>query len=238
VSVALRAWGGALIQVDDCSPELAERLRPFAFAVIETSPDNFQVWIALAPETGEARRKAVRDRLLRKFKESGETANGGAYNAVRLPGSLNCKQKYLDALGEFPRVRLSHVAEGRTVTPEELEAAGWLAAPPAPVEPGKVLRFTTSKLPAGRMPDLNDYLARKWKADENRPDRSSAEMAWACACLRKGFPDYAVEDELRRITLKGRGRSDNYESKTVENAARFLASQPDTSRGARERIAL
>jgi hypothetical protein len=120
-----------------------------------------------------------------------------------------------------------------------LDAAGLLA--PAPVKATNVVnasaRFSSPRIPYGDFPDFNEYLSRKWKADDNRPDRSSAEMAWCCAALRMGFSAYAVEDELRRVTLKGKGRSDNYERKTVDNAARWLASQPDT-RSARVRMTI
>jgi len=195
-------WG-PLIQVDDVGAALLPRLLPFAFAAVETSPGNYQAWLALGSGTTEDGRRAVRDRLLQKFKAEGETANGGAYNAVRLPGSLNVKEKYMAALGHYPRVRLVHVAPGRTASPPELERAG-LLAPVAPPAPRPVVpRDVSARLPSG-WPDLARYKSLKWKADENRPDRSSAEAAWVGAAWRMGWPESMIVAQLERITEKGR----------------------------------
>jgi hypothetical protein len=235
-SVCLRSKDGALIQVDDCPPETHALLQPFSFLTVETSPGSFQAWLALSPETDEEERKSVRDRLLRTLKATG--ANGGAFNSVRLPGALNAKEKYKATLGEYPRVRLVSVAYGRIVTPLELERAGLLA--PAEEKPtvkaAPSPRYTSSSLP-DHFPDFNEYLSRKWLSNENRPDRSSAEMAWCCAALGKGFPPHMVEDELRRVSLKAKGRRDGYIEKTVDSAASWLASQPQpAAHGGRERM--
>jgi len=228
-SVTLRAWGGALIQVDDCSREVVERLRPFAFLVIETSPGSYQVWLALAPDIGDASRKAIRDRLLRKFKDNGEEANGGAYNSLRLPGCLNAKEKYRQVFGSFPRVALIYVALGRICSSLELEQAGLLAAPIERPKPPIIP--STAKLPTGAMPDYNNYLS------DAGGDRSRADIRWAMASLGAGFPHYAVVSQLEAMSGKAQGRRDDYARKTVENAAAFVAASSVTRAG-RERVTL
>lgn len=237
-SVSIRVWGGAIIQVDDASHALMARLLPFSFYACETSPGSYQVWLALAPEIGEEGRKAVRERLLRMFKSmEGETANGGAFNAVRLAGSLNAKQKYRQSFGEFPRVKLLHVALGRLTSSLELEHAG-LLAPPLPKPAAPAASPFAGKLPSG-WPDIREYRARKWKAGENRPDRSSAEAAWVGAAYRLGWPEHMIVAELERITEKGRGRRDGYCEKTVRNVIGYIGIQPDTRRAAsRERMVI
>jgi hypothetical protein len=46
-----------------------------------------------------------------------------------------------------------------------------------------------------------------------------------------------VADELRRVSLKAKGRHDDYVEKTVDSAASWLATQPQTrQQGARERM--
>jgi hypothetical protein len=233
-SVCLRPRDGALIQVDDGNAAVLALLQPFAFAVIETSPGSYQPWIALPPDIGEEKRKEVRDRLLRPLKDTG--ANGGAFNSVRLPGALNAKEKHKATLGQYPRVRLVYRALGRIVTPEELERAGLLAPVEKPTAKAPPPHFTSSSLP-DHFPDFNEYLSRKWLGSENRPDRSSAEIAWCCAALRKGFPKHMVADELRRVSLKAQGRHDNYIENTVDSAVSWLAAQPQTSpQGARQRM--
>jgi hypothetical protein len=226
-SVCLRPQDGALIQVDDCNAETLALLQPFAFAVIETSPGSFQPFIALSPDTAKEKRKESRERLLRRLKGSG--ANGGAYNSVRMPGALNVKEKHKAAFGEYPRVRLVSVAHGRIVTPEELDSAGLLAPVEEKPKPlASVTHIRSSNLP-DHFPDFNEHLQRKWLDSENRPDRSSAEIAWCCAALRAGFPSYMVEDELCRLSLKVKGRNDNYIQKTVRAAEQFLSTHPQTS---------
>jgi hypothetical protein len=235
-SVCLRPQDGSLIQFDDCDADTLALLQSFSFFRNETSPANFQAWIALHPDIDEETRRTVRERLLRRLKDTG--ANGGAFNSVRLPGTLNAKEKYKATFGEYPRVKLVGVTLGRFVTQDELEHAGLLA----PVEVKPIVktpqRYTSANLP-DRFPDFNEYLGKKWIESENRPDRSSAEIAWSCAALRKGFSEHAVADELRRVSLKVQGRRDNYVEKTVAAAASWLATQPQTEqRGARERMVI
>jgi hypothetical protein len=237
-SLCLRPQECPLIQVDDCSPKVVESLLPFSFFVAETSPGNFQCWLALTFGTSEESRVALRDRLLQKFKENKETANGGAYNSIRLPGCINAKEKYRKQFGAFPRVRLVYAAEGRIVAPEELEVAGLLASVEQPQAATKVERVVSGKAPT-HFPDFNTYLQKHWKQDENRPDRSSAEAAFACAAARMGHDRHAIISELARVSLKQKGRRDSYIEKTVDHALAWIARQPDTSgRGGRERATL
>jgi hypothetical protein len=176
--------------------------------------------------------------LLRKFKENKETANGGAYNSIRLPGCINAKEKYRKQFGEFPRVRLVSAAEGRVVAPGELELAGLLAPVEQPKAAPKIERVVSGKAPT-HFPDFNTYLQKHWKQDENRPDRSSAEAAFACAAARMGHDRHAIISELARVSLKQKGRRDSYIEKTVDHALAWIARQPDTSsRGGRERVTL
>jgi hypothetical protein len=228
-SVTLRAWGGRLVQVDDCPRKVMRRLLPFAFLAVETSPENFQTWLALSPDITDEARKDVRGRLLRKFAENGEGANGGAYNSLRLPGCLNAKEKYRQSLGHFPRVALTHVELGRTVAPLELEQAGLLAAPLE--KPKPPIMPTSAKLPTGAMPDYNNYLA------DAGGDRSRADIRWSMAALGAGFPHYAVISHLEAMSGKAQGRHDDYARKTVDNAAAFVAASSVTKAG-RERVSL
>ncbi len=228
-SVTLRAWGGRMIQIDDCSREVMERLLPFAFLAVETSPGNFQVWLALSPDMPDAVRKEVRGRLLRKFVENGEGANGGAFNSLRLPGCLNAKEKYTQSLGSFPRVALTHVELGRTVAPLELEQAGLLAAPVE--KPRPPITPASSRLPTGAMPDYNDHLVA------TGGDRSRADIRWCMVALGLGFPHYAVIAQLEVMSGKAQGRHDDYARKTVDNAASFVAAS-SVSKAGRERVTL
>jgi hypothetical protein len=210
-----------LIQVDDCSWEVARLLLPFAFLAVMTSPGNFQVWIALSdaiPDDEEFR--AQKRRLYKKLnpKADKKGPNGGAHGSIRWPGTLNRKPKRRYADGESPRIQLVGVTPGRTVSLAELDAAGLLAPPPRCATPEEV-RELKVKLPSGGWPDINDYLSRA-------NDRSGPECSWAMAALRRGFPRHAIIAKLKDIGPKAGTRDDDYAEQTVAAAWNFLTEQP------------
>jgi hypothetical protein len=222
---------GALIQVDDCSPEVLARLAPYSFVTVETSPGNYQAWIALPKGTTEGARISIRERLLRKLKDTG--ANGGAYNSVRLAGSLNAKEKYRDAQGHLPRVKVVDYSPSLMVAPQLLEAAGLLAAPlPARVTP--IATYSNSNLPASEA-DYHYYLARSGKSDSDKPDRSNADICYAIRMLKMGWPRHHIAARINELSSKARGRRDNYAQNTTDAAARILASEMPTTSASRER---
>jgi len=209
-----------LIQLDDCPPEVVERLSSFAFLVHATSPGNAQAWLALADEFTHEQYDELRYRLLNgPLKATG--TNGGAYGSTRWPGSLNRKPKRRYADGESPRVQLLRISAGRRVTVAELEATGLLAAP-RPKPSAADMRAIRSRLPDPKdWPDMNQYLA------ECDGDRSRAESKWCVRAISMGHPLHAVEAELERIGEKARvRRRDNYVRETVENAAQWVGMNP------------
>jgi hypothetical protein len=216
-----------------------ERLKPFAFLIKETSPGNYQVWLALSKSFAGAdgkineEGKAIRKRLLKKFEERGEFANGGAYGSTRLPGTLNIKEKYQPS---FPLIRLTHVAMGRIVTPEELEAEGFLAD--APAVPALTLvessRYSNSKLPT-EWPDYHYFVSRAPLKEDGQPNLSRADESFAVRCLSLGHPSYSVISRLQSVRDKAARRHD-YAERTVRAAESWLASQP-VQQG-RERMAI
>src|SRR5271169_6166396 len=118
---------------------MRKRLAPPAFFTLQTSPANFQAWIAMsgAEDKDFARR-------LRKGTGADATASG----ATRVAGSLNFKDKYAP---DFPRVAIEQAQPSRKTTAAELERLGLVAAPEAPAPP----RFAPSR---ARASTVN----RKW----------------------------------------------------------------------------
>ncbi len=111
-----------VIQVDDCDEAVWRRLMPWSFLTVRTSPGSYQAWLCAAePEHGAE----IRERLLRALADT--SANGGAYGALRWPGSRNCKPNRRAADGGFPLVSTTSVARGRVVRMTQLEGAGLLA---------------------------------------------------------------------------------------------------------------
>ncbi len=218
VSMAVRVrWAGEthLLQMDECAPELLERLAPFSFMQIATSRGNGQAWLAFSEALTQGQYDELKHRLFTRLNptKNPEGVNGGAHGSVRWPGSLNRKPKRRYADGESPRVQLLSVQPGRTVSIAELDDAGLLAPLPPKKTPAHI-REIKGRLPKG-WPDFDEYLNR------HRGDRSRAEFAWSCRAIEMGWPRYRVEEELSRIGAKARTRTrDNYITETVSNAAR------------------
>jgi hypothetical protein len=216
-SMAVRVrWVGEthLLQMDECAPELLERLAPFSFMQIATSQGNGQAWLAFSEALTQEQYDELKRRLFSRLNptKSKEGVNGGAHGSVRWPGSLNRKPKRRYADGESPRVQLLSVQPGRTVSIAELDAAG-LLAPAPPKKTSEQIREIKGRLPQG-WPSMDEYLAK-------HEDRSTAEFAWCCRAIEAGWPQYKVEEELARRGAKARTRTrDNYITETVANAAR------------------
>ncbi len=227
-NIAVRVWG-ALFQVDDASEEFYERLKPFCFAAIRTSPNSWQAWIALAGDFLGADGKRndalveVRKRFFERCEELGESANGGAYNSIRMPGTLNIKEKHAP---DFPRIQLVHVAMGHRVTPEELDAAGLLAPVQLPplrlVNPlPRALNVTAQRL------DHSYFVQRQ-------PNLSRADASFVVHRLALGDSRWEVEAELRAVRDKA-ARRDDYVRRTLDAAEHYLATHPATGR---QRVAI
>jgi hypothetical protein len=104
----------SLIQLDDLSASQLDRVRRFSFLVLETSPENFQAWIAVTDASAETIRRVK--------KAAGADLN--ASGATRLAGSYNFKSKYAP---NYPSVRLHSIAPLHAVTVSELDRAGLIA---------------------------------------------------------------------------------------------------------------
>lgn len=74
-----------LIQLDDLTGDMMDHLKLLAFLALETSPSNFQTWVAIPSTEYDA---DFRSRLC-----VGTGADAGASGAVRVAGSINFKTK-------------------------------------------------------------------------------------------------------------------------------------------------
>jgi RepB DNA-primase from phage plasmid len=93
--------GARLVQLDDVSRERAEALASLALFTLETSPGNFQLWMAVAD---------ISDDQARDLK-CALGVDKNASRAARLAGSANVKMKYAP---NYPVVRLRTVAPGES----------------------------------------------------------------------------------------------------------------------------
>ena len=98
-----------LVQLDDLSGTMLERLKSVAFLILATSVGNHQAWVAVPECAPEWVRRLRR----------GSGADPSASGATRVAGSVNFKRKYAPT---FPTVRLLEGTPQRTVARAELEA--------------------------------------------------------------------------------------------------------------------
>ena len=118
-NVIVRPYGSGVsfIQLDDLKADKLPALAPAVFLVLETSPGNFQAWVALQHMIDPAF-----GRRLRKGAGADPTASG----ATRIAGSFNFKDRYAPA---FPLVRIHLTQPARFTTERQLDKLGVLAPP-------------------------------------------------------------------------------------------------------------
>jgi hypothetical protein len=173
-----------LIQLDDLKLDALDRVRPVAFLCLETSPGNFQAWIAQPAHE-------VDDEFVRRLKK-GTGADKGASGAVRIAGSLNFKEKYSP---NFPRVEIVHCAPGLITSRAQLESLGVVAVParvapeavavPPPAENDLAsVVITTGRARRQGWPSYQRCLDdAPPNGDGTGPDRSSADFTWCLIAI-------------------------------------------------------
>jgi hypothetical protein len=202
VIIRPRSTTALLIQLDDCDDEKAERLEPFSFLTLRTSPSNGQVWLAVSdgPQESTAAATEFKTRVRR-----GAGADHSATGATRIAGSLNFKSKYAPA---FPRVEITRANAGSFTTVAALENAG-LVAPDEPQPPAVFpAPFPTPRpAPARKWPDYQTALrgARQNK-DGNGPDRSTADFMWCKWAAERGWTERDIAAKLAEVSEKARQR--------------------------------
>ena len=194
-----------LVQLDDLSGAMLERLKAAAFLILATSAGNHQVWVAM-PESalGFARR-------LRQ----GSGADPHASGATRVAGSVNFKRKYAP---DFPTVSILEGTPQRTVTRAELEALG-LAAAPDPTLVSRPGRISSGRR-AKAWPSYERCLQNAPRAhDSDRADVSRADFTFCLLAIDWGW---SVADTCQRLlqhSSKARENGETYARLTAQRAA-------------------
>jgi len=211
--------GTAFIQLDDLKADGVERVKPAAFMVIETSPANFQAWLAVE---GAGKNEA---RRLRKGTGADETASG----ATRVAGSANHKRKYAP---EFPIVKVTHAQEGRITTMAELDALG-LVAPADPPKPPPALPRAGR---AGHWPSYAKCLTNAPMTMErgqatDRRDISKADFTFAVIAIDWGHSIEETATRLMQESDKAKENGPGYAETTARNAAAAIAERAQRTNG-------
>lgn len=214
-NLIVRPHGQAVtfIQLDDLAPAPLARLAPAVFLALQTSPGNFQAWVAIsgAEDKDFARR-------LRKGTRADATASG----ATRVAGSLNFKDKYAP---NFPRVAIEQAQPGRKTTAAELERLGLVAAPEPPArKPYSPARPRDGAGPR-RWPDYARCLQGAPPSQSRRGQTrdSIADFTWCMIALDWGFSTEATAARLMEESQKAQENGETYAARTVGNAAAAVA---------------
>jgi hypothetical protein len=201
-----------LIQLDDLGRDAVERLRPVAFLGLETSPGNYQAWVALpAAEDDEDFARCLR---------RGTGADPHASGSTRIAGSLNFKEKYAP---DFPQVRLVHTAPGLVASRAQLEALGFVAAAKEiPLAPTPKLKWTRPRPLA--WPRYEQTLGRApLNGDGTGPDRSKADFTWCMTAIDWGWGVEETSFRLMEVSEKAQENGWRYAWTTADKAEAAVA---------------
>jgi hypothetical protein len=212
-----RGPGMQFVQLDDLDADQLLPLESVAFLQLETSPGNFQAWIALPGEKDKDF-----ERRLRKGVGADDTASG----ATRIAGSLNFKDKYAP---DFTRVRIAASSPGRITTRDQLEALGLVAAPEiAPIRPAAPPRQRPGQ-DTRRWPSYAICLSNaRPKRDGSGPDLSKVDFVFCRTCLTPSW-GWSIEETTARLMQESehaRQEGKDYALRTVANAAESLRTVP------------
>ena len=186
-------------------------LAPAVFLTLETSPGNFQAWLALSGkvETDLARR-------VRKGAGADATASG----ATRVAGSFNFKDKYAP---HFPRVKIHSARFGYLTTTAELKLLG-VIAPPNQFPPLRVTYTPSLSHRKRQWPDYTHSLERApLNSEGTGPDTSRADIVWCMTAITWGF---GIEETanflMQEPRSKAHTRGEFYALTTARQAALYV----------------
>lgn len=201
------------MQLDDLGSEKLARVAPAMFLSIETSPGNFQAWLAVAG--GE-------DKEFTRRMKRGVGADMGASGATRIAGSLNLKQKYAP---NYPRVAIREMQPGHVTNAAELERLGLVAPPeefkPLPASPARFEHrgghtWPSYEIAVGYAP-MNHAGTDK--------DYSAADIGWCITAIRRNIGVEETAAMLLEVSEHARHPSNGkrYAERTVTKAAQYVA---------------
>jgi hypothetical protein len=198
--------GVSFIQLDDLAADKLARLAPGVFLILETSPGNFQAWLALAGDEDKEFARRVR---------RGTGADATASGATRIAGSYNFKDKYAPA---FPRVAIREARAGHMTTAAELKRLGLAAAPevfaPLPAKTRARLRS------GGRWPSYALCLdGAPLNSEGTGPDTSRADFVWCMTAITWGRSIDETAERLMEESAKAKANGTGYADLTARNAA-------------------
>jgi len=194
-----------LVQLDDLSGAMLERVSIAAFLVLATSAGNHQAWVAVQDCGPDFARRLRR----------GTGADPNASGATRVAGSINFKRKYAP---DFPTVSLLEATPKRTVTRSELEGLGLVGAPEANlvIRPGRVSSGGRAK----QWPSYERCLQNAPCAHHSdHADVSRADFTFCLLAIDWGWGLEETCEHLLEKSSKARKNGEAYARLTAQRAA-------------------
>ncbi|WP_375493318.1 DNA-primase RepB domain-containing protein [uncultured Nostoc sp.] len=224
------------VQLDDLSTDKLEKVEYARFLTIETSPNNFQSWIAISKAERTDEKEIAR--VLRRISGADTSASG----ATRLAGTRNFKDKYAP---DYPIVAINSSNNGLIVSEQDLKDMGLLAnaaaaintpASPTPSRtPRPILKtsYQPEKQPK-RFPDYGRCLDNAPANSEGTgQDTSRADFTWCMIAIDWGWSVEETATQLLKERFddhKKNRNSEHYATLTARNAESAV-----NKRGARGR---
>ena len=199
--------GRVLAQLDDLDGQKLERIAPRAFLTLETSPGNYQAWLAIEGANDEQVRRMVRSMAV----------DWNASRAVRVAGTPNCKPKYAP---NFPAVRIHGLGSSVRLA----DVSDWMP-PPAPVVPMPAA-VTVSKSPPRAWPNYSMCLACAPKSSSGGKQRGMADFTWCCIAVDWGWSVEEIAAKLMEVSTKAQENGPEYARKTAQWAFDKVVSNP------------
>jgi hypothetical protein len=204
------------IQLDDLDLAKLAQIAPTMFLSLETSPNNFQAWVAIPGNHDPDFARRVK---------RGVDSDLSATGATRICGSFNFKSDYAP---NFPRVALREFHPGRMSSREELDRLGFVA----PEESAPLSAAPRSLVGSGKWPSWAIALAG---APLNRkgtgPDRSRADFWFCYLAIQWGHGIDETADRLLQESPRASDTGESYAHHTAKQAA--LAVERDRQRSPR-----
>lgn len=219
----------SLTLLDDVNTTTVARMKQEGFQpalVIETSPNNFQVWVQHGQVLPEQESSTAARMLAQRFNADPSSASWCHYG--RLAGFTNRKAKYKDTkTGYFPFVRLHEHSGAKYERADEFVAQ----VREAILKEEEEFRRKEEAAAHFRWSGSNDNQRRLTISDfRNRPelggDGNRIDMAYANWALDHGVPEHEVRSEIgsRDLSKKGGQRGQKaYLDRTVKAAYKYIA---------------
>jgi hypothetical protein len=204
----------AFVQLDDLDLAQRWRIDPVALLTLETSPGNFQAWLAMPPEEAE-------DDFIRRLRR-GVGADPTASGATRLAGSRNFKDRHAPA---FPTIALVAVQLGRITNRVAVEALQLVESAPVRAETKPYRPRRSGSRGHGR--GWPSYERCLQGAPPTRGgdacDTSRADFTWCMIASSWGWPTTQIAARLLTLSEKAKENGERYATLTAEKAAEAAA---------------